>query len=221
MGICPAPDRALAESISLNCWKAQLFFGLDSHRIIEEIEIGYRLGTPIAELVSSTMNTIKRLRTERGGDPEISFGHTCNQPREVFRFIVHLFSYRQVVHIRSNPLQIDVRMIGTLPPVKEPLFDDYTSYYATDKNVSVPSGQRIEWLGTQPELASLFYSLKKKGWIPDYKPYSLIQQAFTKSKTIDQIFRPGGPPEDATFDRISDKDFKAFEDIKPNRKKNT
>ena len=48
---------------------------------------------------------------------------------------------------------------------------------------------KIQWRGTQKQLAELFVELQKKGWIekPDYET---IRQAFTKSKTINQVMKP-------------------------------
>jgi len=49
---------------------------------------------------------------------------------------------------------------------------------------------RMQWLGTQKQLAELFIELKRKGWIVDFE-YEAIKGAFTKSNTIHQILKPG------------------------------
>ena len=48
---------------------------------------------------------------------------------------------------------------------------------------------KINWLGTQKQLAELFVELQKKGWIekPDY---TTIKNAFTKSNSIQQVLKP-------------------------------
>ena len=49
---------------------------------------------------------------------------------------------------------------------------------------------KIQWLGTQKQLAELFIELKKKGWIEEH-PAEVIQSCFTKSNSISQCFKPG------------------------------
>lgn len=48
---------------------------------------------------------------------------------------------------------------------------------------------KIEWNGTQKELAELFVELHRKKWI-DEIPSKLIKQYFTKSDTIEQVLKP-------------------------------
>jgi hypothetical protein len=56
-------------------------------------------------------------------------------------------------------------------------------------DVSVTSLEKIEWQGTQKELAELFVELEKKGWIKE-KNAELIKAHFTKSDTIHQVLKP-------------------------------
>ena len=48
---------------------------------------------------------------------------------------------------------------------------------------------RMQWKGTQKQLAELFIELKKKGWIEDFE-YEAIKNCFTKSNTIHQALKP-------------------------------
>ena len=48
---------------------------------------------------------------------------------------------------------------------------------------------KMEWLGTQKQLAELFIELEKKGWIKE-KDITLIKFSFTNSNTIDQVLKP-------------------------------
>lgn len=50
--------------------------------------------------------------------------------------------------------------------------------------------KKIEWLGSQKQLAELFIELQKKGWINKLQ-ISIIKSAFTKSNTIEQTLKPG------------------------------
>lgn len=54
--------------------------------------------------------------------------------------------------------------------------------------------KRINWLGTQKELAELFIELKKKGWIEKFE-YDTIKNCFTESNTIHQVLKPGFDPD--------------------------
>ncbi|MFY7935987.1 MAG: hypothetical protein ACOVOQ_01315 [Flavobacterium sp.] len=49
--------------------------------------------------------------------------------------------------------------------------------------------EKIEWQGTQKELAELFLELKRKKWIKEI-PINLIKQYFTKSNSIHQVLKP-------------------------------
>jgi len=62
---------------------------------------------------------------------------------------------------------------------------------------------KIEWLGTQKELAELFIELKKNEWIKEFK-YSAIKACFTKSKTIHQVLKPITDPKtkEETFEIV-------------------
>ncbi len=53
----------------------------------------------------------------------------------------------------------------------------------------IENNERIEWNGTQKELAELFVELHRKKWI-DEIPSKLIKQYFTKSDTIEQVLKP-------------------------------
>ena len=211
-----APDRDYVEASLLECWKSQLHLGLDAERVIEEIETGYRIGIPILELVSSTMDVIKRLHAERGGKRETSFGHTITQHRDVFRYILHLFSYRRVIYDLSNPSRTVVSTIKILPEVRGTIFDRYINLVSHIEEEDYAKTERIEWLGSQASLAALLITLKKNRWIPDYKPYSLIKRAFTKSDTIDQIIRSKDKDVESRYKQIPRKNFVFFEGIKPN-----
>jgi hypothetical protein len=63
--------------------------------------------------------------------------------------------------------------------------------------------EKIEWQGTQKELAELFVELKEKGFIPEI-PTKLIKQYFTKSNTIEQVLKPNQDPKtkDNTYEGI-------------------
>ncbi len=62
----------------------------------------------------------------------------------------------------------------------------------TIKNIQIIS-EKIDWKGTQKELAELFIELKNKGWIEEVNP-TKIMNAFTQSDTIQQVLKPGNNP---------------------------
>lgn len=49
---------------------------------------------------------------------------------------------------------------------------------------------KIQWLGSQKELAELFVELKKKGWIEKFENET-IQNCFTESNSVPQYLKPG------------------------------
>lgn len=62
---------------------------------------------------------------------------------------------------------------------------------ANSFNMEVPQikGNKIQWLGTQKELAELFVELKKKGWIEKFENET-IRDCFTESNSIPQYLKP-------------------------------
>ncbi|MBK6995111.1 MAG: hypothetical protein IPH31_09345 [Lewinellaceae bacterium] len=85
-----------------------------------------------------------------------------------------------------------------------------------------PSTKKIQWLGTQKELAELFIRLRAKGWITDFEPET-IKECFTKSDSIHQILKPGEYTEDlgGTFEQVFTPEYVSkFHGVLPNPKRN-
>lgn len=81
--------------------------------------------------------------------------------------------------------------------------------------------QKIEWNGTQKELAELFVELHRKKWI-DEIPTKLIKQYFTKSNTIEQVLKPtqDSKTKEKNYEGIYKKSYKpCFDTIRQNTKK--
>ncbi len=90
-------------------------------------------------------------------------------------------------------------------------------------NIEIPQskGNKIQWLGTQKELAELFIRLRAKGWITDFEPET-IKDCFTNSNTIDQILKPGEYTEDlgGTFEQVFTPEYVSkFHGVLPNPKR--
>lgn len=68
---------------------------------------------------------------------------------------------------------------------------------------------KIEWLGSQKELAELFLELKRKGFVAEI-PTQLIKQYFTKSDTIEQVLKPSQDPKtkENTYEGIYTKAYR-------------
>jgi hypothetical protein len=78
--------------------------------------------------------------------------------------------------------------------------------------------EKIEWQGTQKELAELFVELEKKGWIKEKKA-KLISQYFDKANTIFEVLKTTGFDEDGTpfYSNIYTKAYKpSFKEVKLN-----
>lgn len=214
-----APDRAYAEKSIIDCWEAEIFQGHETNQLVEAVEHGYRMGEPIVDLVNSVLATVRRL-AEQGSKKKLSIlSGGISEHRDAFKYIVHLFTFRWVIYQRTNPARVgEVSIIKTLPPVEKTLLADFLRQVPYDEDYSAIS-QQIEWLGTQTQLAALLVTLKKMGWISDYKPYSIVERAFANTKSIGQMLRPATEDGEAQYPRISSKDFGLFKDIRQNRKK--
>lgn len=68
-------------------------------------------------------------------------------------------------------------------------------------------------------LAELFIELHNKKWTSPI-PQNLIKQYFTKSKTIDQPFRPNYDNDRAAYAVYTERYLKCFEKIQQNSAKN-
>lgn len=109
--------------------------------------------------------------------------------------------------------------------IDEPKGLNKKSVANTQKDIS-----RIEWIGTQPQLAELFVELHKKGWIKLYDKYhsvdnkivKTIKECFTTSKSIQQCFRPtlneeANPTWDEIYNRNKNKKYQPkFSNISEN-----
>lgn len=78
---------------------------------------------------------------------------------------------------------------------------------------------KIQWQGTQKELAELFIELRNKGWIKEINS-DLIQRYFAKSETIKQVLKPSKDKTGtANYDGVYTKTYKpSFDLIKSNTK---
>lgn len=84
------------------------------------------------------------------------------------------------------------------------------------------TADKIQWLGTQKEMAELFIRLKAKGWIADFEPET-IKDCFTNANTIHQYLKPGEYTEDlgGTFEQVFTPEYSPkFHGISPNTKRN-
>jgi len=71
-------------------------------------------------------------------------------------------------------------------------------------------GNKIQWLGSQKELAELFIRLKAKGWITEFEPET-IKDCFTNANSIQQYLKPGEYTEDlgGTFEQVFTQEYSA------------
>jgi hypothetical protein len=77
---------------------------------------------------------------------------------------------------------------------------------------------KMEWLGTQKELAELFIELKNKGYIKEFK-YNTIKACFTNTNTIHQILKPDNI-DDPIYPQVYSPEYKKkFEKIEKKEKK--
>lgn len=113
-------------------------------------------------------------------------------------------------------IQYISRLIGDItPPQTAPIFQ---------VTVDTPPklSDKIQWLGTQKELAELFIRLRAKGWITDFEPET-IKDCFTNSNSIQQYLKPGEYTEDlgGTFEQVLTVEYAPkFHGILPNPKRN-
>lgn len=112
-------------------------------------------------------------------------------------------------------MQYLIRLIEEMTP--QPVQDRSQS---ADEPVK-KSSNKIQWLGTQKELAELFIRLKAKGWIADFEAET-IKDCFTNANTIQQVLKPGEFTEDlgGTFEQVFTPEYPSkFHAILPNPKR--
>jgi len=82
------------------------------------------------------------------------------------------------------------------------------------------AGNKIQWLGTQKELAELFVELKKKGWIEKFEN-DTIQDCFTESNSVPHYLKPGTDTKtgEHTFENLYTGYTPLFYGIKENPKR--
>lgn len=109
------------------------------------------------------------------------------------------------------------------------LIEDTTPRPVEDKSLSAgaqdpvkKSSNKIQWLGTQKELAELFIWLKAKGWITDFEPET-IKECFTNTNTIQQYLKPGDYTDElgGTYDQVFTAEYAPkFHGVLTNPKRN-
>lgn len=68
-----------------------------------------------------------------------------------------------------------------------------------DPKEKIDVKNKIQWKGTQKELAELFIELKNNNWIEDFD-YETIKACFSNSNTIQQVLKPSTDPKTGTND---------------------
>ena len=209
-----APDRKYVENSMVECWERELRMvgNATPNKIVSKVEDAYRVGTPIAELVDSACAWMNQ---ETNNDSGTDLSPTVYSRRDAFKWIVNIFAFNRYSYFIKNPLVglDEVNIIHTLSPAQGTMFSEFsTESEEGSKQTSI--NQPLDWLGTQAELAALLVTLRDRGWISSYKPYSTIKAVFSNAKTIDQILRPEESDGKATYPRIKAMDFKKFESIR-------
>ncbi|MBK8554982.1 MAG: hypothetical protein IPL65_04055 [Lewinellaceae bacterium] len=112
--------------------------------------------------------------------------------------------------------QYILRLIEEMTP--QPVQDKSQSASAID--IVNKSRNKIQWLGTQKELAELFVELKKKGWIEKFENET-IQDCFTESNSLPQYLKPSTnrKTKEDTFDNLYTGYTPLFYAIKENPKR--
>lgn len=97
-----------------------------------------------------------------------------NDKRIYFRFLTLILRKYQVLYDENRLLTIDEWM--------------EKGYWSTEDQISaIKDSDKINWLGTQKNLAELFIELKEKSWIEEIDP-DKVKKSFTKSNSIEQLF---------------------------------
>jgi len=80
--------------------------------------------------------------------------------------------------------------------------------------------EKIEWLGTQKQLAELFLELEKNKWIEKID-VTALKACFTKSNSIEQVLKPtqDTKTKEKLYEGVYSPKFKrSFDTVKPNKK---
>lgn len=214
-----APDREYVEQSLLECWENRLFTGQGIRQLVQEIENSYRVGVPVIDLVSHTVNSAEKNLKERGNKKGHSINNEILEPRSAYKYIIELLTYRRLLMLRSNPSASDANILDTLPPAQGSMFASYlTAELGQETANSHIVIERIVWLGSQNALAALLATLKGYQWILTYMPYKTIKATFTETDTIDTVLRPDMSDGEPLYSSIPTMNFKFFEGIKPNPK---
>ncbi len=120
--------------------------------------------------------------------------------------ILELIPYDPKAMLNENQFNND---FSTAKRLIKQLIEDFNSEIEIPL-LSENNLPKIEWNGTQKELAELFIELKRKGWVSEIEG-NLIQNYFSGAKTIKQILKEGG----ANYEQVYTKTYKPkFDTIK-------
>ena len=97
---------------------------------------------------------------------------------------------------------------------------EFEKQHQAKENPPPKPTNKMQWLGTQKELAELFIELEKKGWIEKIEANTL-KACFTKSNSIQQVLKPISDPKSyqKTYDQVYTSQYSpSFYGIKENTK---
>jgi hypothetical protein len=137
-------------------------------------EISQKFQLPFLKWCVQMLNMNLGRHLKKGGQVHVKDGFDRR-----LQYLEKLIEERIPTHF--EPVQIEVKNTELMPKSKN----------------------KIQWLGTQKELAELFIRLRAKGWIADFEPET-IKDCFTNANSIQQLLKPGEYTEDlgGTFEQV-------------------
>lgn len=191
------------------------FFSLSNNH--EKPEIAVQLNKKIEKLkILGDLKTIYSFKNKES-DSNRDYVFAVSLRQMAVSDITGFLNY----HFKEYKGDFTTYLNDTLLEHKE-LFSENTVFKAKEWMKELPISKpqsnknlQMEWLGTQGQLAELFVELQRKGYIKVIEA-NKIKNAFTKSKTIQQILKPSVDKYtyESTFEHIFTKKYKPkFEKI--------
>jgi hypothetical protein len=120
-------------------------------------------------------------------DLELPFLEWCEKMLKL-NYNRHLKTCKKPIDCPQN-LGYDRRIQYISRLIGEANAAQFTPAFQSHSENSRKLGNKIQWCGTQKELAELFVELKKKGWIEKIEN-DTIQDCFTESNSVPQYLKP-------------------------------
>lgn len=214
-------EQAKRERQQIISWGWLTYVFADCGRIFEAFDEGYKLGADLYDLLSTTTKQAVAYGEPFPTDNQNADNKHLKLFQEIFP-LIKMVNGRSYLYYRlkeDDSLETTYRYFVewyALSQLKNELSSN------SEKNNTETIIKKIEWNGTQKELADFCITMTNQGWFDKLPEPDTLKAVFTKSNSIEQLLKPSRDSEigQPSFEKIYAKRYESpFSKIEINKKK--